>query len=113
MANVTRILMLSEYDRAVAKVMLDQSHWSGGEEGMTARLAMENTLKLTDLERTRGADFPIDKLSRKEEKYKLPKLQVELLISTVSAVGHPKFGRVAAELVVKLRKQAPAPREAT
>lgn len=103
-------ILLSEFDRGVAKVMLDSVPWAGGEDGMTMRLSLEDDIKVTVLGKDRPADFPLGKLSRQTAKYTLSPAQVELLVSILAGGGgspSSQVGRVAAELIGRIRKQCP------
>lgn len=114
MAVVTKPLSLSEYDRGIVKVMCNATPWGGGEEGMTARLALENTLSLGALMK-RGDKFLIDKLGRKAVAYRLTPMAVELLVSILCGSGGapiPSVARPSAELVQRIRRQCPRPTQA-
>lgn len=103
-------LALSDFDRGVCKIMFDSCPWSGGEDGMTMRLSLENAIKISELGKGRPADFPIDKLPKQAAKYSLPRDQIELLVSIVAGGGGAptsQIGRVAAELIGRIRKQCP------
>jgi hypothetical protein len=102
-------IMLSQRDRALAKISLDSVPWQGGEDGVTALYELLGVIGAKDFDNL-PADTAIKSLDSRPVAVTMSRPQVELLIAVLCGGGRaltPDVGKTAAELVVRLRKQCP------
>lgn len=101
--------MLSQRDRALVKMALESVPWSGGEDGVVALYELGEAIGSKAFARL-PPDTQINALDAKPCPVTITRSGVELLVSILCGGGgalKPDVGPLAAELVVRIRKQAP------